>query len=161
MWQELADAFTRRAQQNAPTVAYRLPSGRVKRYFNPKLQKVAKIVVNEEGKREERVETAISGQFTRAGERKFLNGGKLCENLTQASCRDIMAYSAVEIERVHPNWRYVFNVYDEIVVEVPVRESDLAQEEIPRIMTHGELISDWTEGLPLEVEGGIFERYTK
>ena len=161
MWQELADAFTRRAQQNAPTVAYRLPSGRVKRYFNPKLQKVAKIVVNEEGKREERVETAISGQFTRAGERKFLNGGKLCENLTQASCRDIMAYSAVEIERVHPNWRYVFNVYDEIVVEVPIKESDIAQEEIPRIMTHGELISDWTEGLPLEVEGGIFERYTK
>ena len=161
MWQELADAFTRRAQQNAPTVAYRLPSGRIKRYFNPKLQKVAKIVVNEDGKREERVETALSGQFTRAGERKFLNGGKLCENLTQASCRDIMAYSAIEIERVHPNWRYVFNVYDEIVVEVPIKDSDLAQEEIPRIMTHGDLISDWTEGLPLEVEGGIFERYTK
>lgn len=161
MWQELADVFTRRAQQNAPTVAYRLPSGRVKRYFAPKLQRVVKIVVNEDGKREERVETAMSGRFTRAGERKFLNGGKLCENLTQASCRDIMAYSAIEIERVHPNWRYVFNVYDEIVVEVPIKESDLAQEEIPRIMTHGELISDWTEGLPLEVEGGIFERYTK
>lgn len=161
MWQELADAFARRAQQNAPTVAYRLPSGRVKRYFAPKLQKVAKIVVNEDGKREERVETAMSGQFTRSGERKFLNGGKLCENLTQASCRDIMAYSAVEIELAHPNWRYIFNVYDEIVVEVPIAESDLAQEEIPRIMTHGELISDWTEGLPLEVEGGIFERYTK
>lgn len=161
MWQELADTFTRRAQQNAPTVAFRLPSGRIKRYFNPKLQKVAKIMVNEDGQREERVETALSGQFTRSGERKFLNGGKLCENLTQASCRDIMAYSAIEIERVHPTWRYVFNVYDEIVVEVPIKDSDLAQEEIPRIMTHGELISDWTEGLPLEVEGGIFERYTK
>ena len=61
----------------------------------------------------------------------------------------------------HPTWRYVFNVYDEIVVEVPIKDSDLAQEEIPRIMTHGELISDWTEGLPLEVDGGIFERYTK
>lgn len=161
MWQELADIFARRAQQNAPTVAYRLPSGRIKRYFNPKLQKVAKIVINEDGKREERVETALSGQFTRAGERKFLNGGKLCENLTQASCRDIMAYAAIEIERVHPTWRYVWSVYDEIVVEVPIKDSDLAQEEIPRIMTHGELISDWTEGLPLEVEGGIFERYTK
>lgn len=161
MWQELADIFTRRAQQNAPTVAFKLPSGRIKRYFAPKIQKVAKIVVNEEGKREERIETAISGQFTMAGERKFLNGGRICENLTQASCRDIMAYSAIEIERVHPNWRYVFNVYDEIIVEVPISESDLAQEEIPRIMTHGELISDWTEGFPLAVEGGIFERYTK
>lgn len=161
MWQELADAFTRRAQQNAPTVAFRLPSGRIKRYFNPKLQKVAKIVVNEDGKREERVETALSGQFTRAGERKFLNGGKLCENLTQASCRDIMAYAAIEIERVHPTWRYVWSVYDEIVVEVPIKDSDLAQEEVPRIMTHGELISDWTEGLPLEVEGCICDRYQK
>ena len=161
MWQELADAFTRRAQQGAATVAYRLPSGRVKRYFEPKLQKVAKIVVNEDGKREERVETAISGRFTRTGDRKFLNGGKLCENLTQASCRDIMAYAAIEIERTHPEWRYIFNVYDELVYEVPIKDSDLAQEEIPRIMTHGDLISDWTEGLPLAVEGGVFEKYTK
>lgn len=161
MWKELADIFTERARSGAKTVAYCLPSGRVKRYFEPKLQQVAKIVINEDGEREERVETAISGRFTRSGERRFMNGGKICENLTQASCRDIMAYSAIEIERAHPTWRYVFNVYDEIVVEVPIKDSDLAQEEIPRIMTQGELISDWTDGLPLEVEGGIFERYTK
>lgn len=161
MWKELADIFTERARAGAKTVAYRLPSGRIKRYFEPKIQQVAKIVVNEEGEREERVETAISGRFTRSGDRRFMNGGKICENLTQASCRDIMAYSAIEIERVHPTWRYVFNVYDEIVVEVPIKDSDLAQEEIPRIMTHGELISDWTYGLPLEVDGGLFERYTK
>ena len=161
MWQELSDIFTARARQNAPTVAYRLPSGRIKRYFAPNLKQEVKLVFDESGKRSESVETVMSGKFTRTGERRRLNGGKICENLTQASCRDIMAYSAVEIERVHPDWRYVFNVYDEIVVEVPIKDSDLAQEEIPRIMTHGDLIADWTEGLPLEVEGGIFERYTK
>lgn len=161
MWKELADIFTERARAGAKTVAYRLPSGRIKRYFEPKIQQVAKIVVNENGEREERVETAISARFTRSGERRFMNGGKICENLTQASCRDIMAYAAIEIERVHPTWRYVWSVYDEIVVEVPIKDSELAQEEIPRIMTQGELIADWTEGLPLEVEGGIFERYTK
>lgn len=161
MWKELADIFTERARAGAKTVAYRLPSGRIKRYFEPKIQQVAKIIINEEGEREERVETAISARFTRSGERRFMNGGKICENLTQASCRDIMAYAAIEIERVHPSWRYVWSVYDEIVVEVPIKDSDLAQEEVPRIMTHGELISDWTEGLPLEVEGCICDRYQK
>lgn len=161
MWKDLADAFTDRARSGAKTVAYRLPSGRVKRYFEPKIQKVAKIVVNEEGEREERVETAMSGRFTRSGERRFMNGGKICENLTQAMCRDIMAYAAVEIELTHPTWKYMFSVYDEIITMVPKEDAELAKTEIPRIMTHGELISDWTEGLPLEVDGGIFERYTK
>ena len=161
MWKELSDVFMERARSGAKTVAYRLPSGRIKRYFEPKIQQVAKIVVNEDGEREERVETALSGRFTRAGERRFMNGGKICENLTQAMCRDIMAYAAVEIELVHPTWKYMFSVYDEIITMVPKEDAELAKVEIPRIMTQGELIREWTKGLPLEVEGDICDRYQK
>ena len=83
------------------------------------------------------------------------------ENIVQASCRDIMAYSAVEIEKRHPTWKYVFSVYDEIVFEVPEQEAEEANSEIPRIMTNGDYIRGWTEGLALEVEGDVAERYHK
>lgn len=83
------------------------------------------------------------------------------ENIVQASCRDIMTYGCVEIEEKHPNWEFKFSVYDEVVFEVPEDECELARVEIPRIMTKGDRIASWTEGLPLEVEGDIVERYCK
>jgi DNA polymerase I-like protein with 3'-5' exonuclease and polymerase domains len=55
----------------------------------------------------------------------------------------------------------VFSVYDEIVFEVPEQEAEEANAEIPRIMTGGDYIKDWTEGLALEVEGDVCERYHK
>jgi len=91
----------------------------------------------------------------------FLTGGKITEHIVQASCREIMAYSAVELERLHPGWRYVFSVYDELVFEVPEAEADYALEEMSRVMCHGDYIKDWTQGLPLEVEGCVSDRYVK
>ena len=36
-----------------------------------------------------------------------------------------------------------------------------ASAEVPHIMCHGDYIKDWTDGLALEVEGGIEDRYCK
>ena len=91
----------------------------------------------------------------------FFTGGNIMENIVQATCRDIMARSAVEIEKKHPTWKYVFSVYDEIVFEVPDAETAEAEKEVPYIMCHGDSIKDWTEGLMLEVEGDVAERYHK
>ena len=110
---------------------------------------------------EQRERVVLKGQTTMGSVPIIVSGGKLTENLTQAACRDIMAYAAVEIERVHPTWKYVFSVYDEIVIELPKEDAEEAKAEIPRIMTKGDLIREWTEGLPLEVEGDICERYHK
>lgn len=161
LWQTLVGQFRERAMQGAKTVAYRLPSGRVKRYYDPAFAKELQTVTTPEGKTEQRERTVLKGRTTMDSAPMILSGGKLTENLTQAACRDIMAYSAVEIERVHPTWKYVFSVYDEIVVELPKEDAEEAKAEIPRIMTKGDLIRDWTEGLPLEVEGDICDRYHK
>ena len=161
LWQLLVDQFRGRALQGAKTVAYRLPSGRVKRYYDPVFAKDLQIIMTPEGKTEQRVRDVLKGRTTMDSTPMTVTGGKLTENLTQAACRDIMAYAAVEIERAHPTWRYVFSVYDEIVIELPKGDAEEAKAEIPRIMTKGDLIREWTEGLPLEVEGDICERYHK
>lgn len=160
-WHEYEDAFKRRIAAGKDTVAFRLPSGRVKRYFEPHLCKEETIEVDENGVEHPSYRIAIKATTVRGNPATFFTGGNIMENIVQATCRDIMAFSAVEIERKHPSWKYVFSVYDEIVFEVPDAECEEADRTIPYIMCHGDYIKDWTEGLPLEVEGSVVERYCK
>ena len=160
-WREYEDVFKQRIAAGKDTVAFRLPSGRVKRYFDPHLCKEETVEVDENGKEHPSFRIAIKATTVRGNPATFFTGGNIMENIVQASCRDIMAYSAVEIERKHPAWRYVFSVYDEIVFEVPEQEAEEASIVIPQIMTFGDYIRDWTKGLALEVEGDVCERYHK
>ena len=160
-WKEYEAVFKQRIAAGKDTVAFRLPSGRVKRYYDPHLCKEETVEVDENGVEHPSYRIAIKATTVRGGPASFFTGGKVLEGIVQATCRDIMAYSAVEIERRHPSWRYVFSVYDEIVFEVPDAETEEATAEVPRIMCRGDYIRDWTEGLPLEVEGDVAERYHK
>ena len=160
-WKEYEEVFKRRIVAGKSTVAFRLPSGRIKRYFDPHLCKEETVEVDENGVEHPSFRVAIKATTVRGNPATFFTGGNIMENIVQASCRDIMAYSAVEVERKHPTWRYVFSVYDEIVFEVPEQEAEEANAEIPRIMTKGDYIRDWTEGLALEVEGDVCDRYHK
>lgn len=160
-WREYEQVFKERIAAGKSTVAFRLPSGRVKRYFDPHLCKEATKEIDENGKEHPSFRIAIKATTVRGNPATFFTGGNIMENIVQASCRDIMAYSAVEIERKHPAWRYVFSVYDEIVFEVPEQEAEEANAEVPRIMCRGDYIRDWTEGLALEVEGDVCDRYHK
>jgi len=160
-WREYEDVFKQRIAAGKDTVAFRFPSGRIKRYFNPHLCKEETVEVDENGVEHPSYRIAIKATTVRGNPATFFTGGNIMENIVQASCRDIMAYSAVEIERKHPSWRYVFSVYDEIVFEVPEQEAEEASIVIPQTMTFGDYIRDWTEGLALEVEGDICDRYHK
>ena len=160
-WKEYEQVFKERIAAGKSTVAFRLPSGRIKRYFNPHLCKEETVEVDENGVEHPSYRIAIKATTVRGNPATFFTGGNIMENIVQASCRDIMAYSAVEIERKHPAWRYVFSVYDEIVFEVPEQEAEEAGIVIPQTMTFGDYIRDWTEGLALEVEGDVCERYHK
>lgn len=160
-WREYEDVFKQRIAAGKDTVAFRLPSGRIKRYFDPHLCKEETVEVDENGVEHPSYRIAIKATTVRGNPATFFTGGNIMENIVQASCRDIMAYSAVEIERKHPTWKYVFSVYDEIVFEVPEAEAEEANAEVPRIMCHGDYIKDWTEGLALEVEGDVCDRYHK
>lgn len=160
-WKYYESVFKQRVAAGKDTVAFRLPSGRIKRYYNPCLCKEETVEVDENGVEHPSFRIAMKATTVRGNPATFFTGGNLMENIVQASCRDIMAFSAVEIERVHPTWKYVFSVYDEVVFEVPEEETSLAETEIPRIMCGGDLIRDWTQGLALEVEGDVAERYHK
>ena len=160
-WREYEDVFKQRIAAGKDTVAFRLPSGRVKRYFNPHLCKEPTTEIDENGVEHPSFRIAIKATTVRGNPATFFTGGNIMENIVQASCRDIMAYSAVEIERKHPMWRYVFSVYDEIVFEVPEADADEASIVIPQTMTFGDYIRDWTQGLALEAEGDVCDRYHK
>lgn len=160
-WKEYENVFKQRIAAGKDTVAFRLPSGRIKRYFNPHLCKEETVEVDENGVERPSYRIALKAATVRGNPASFFTGGNIMENIVQASCRDIMAYSAVEIEHKHPSWKYVFSVYDEVVFEVPEAEAAEAEVEIPRIMTRGDYIKEWTEGLALEVEGDVCDRYHK
>lgn len=161
LWNWYGSMFISAATRGAKSVALPLVSGRVKRWFDPTLVKEAKTCYDEDGRAITKVDTVLRCTPVRGETPKFFTGGNIMENVVQATCRDIMAYGFVEIAEKHPSWRYMFNVYDEIVFSVPNAEVDTALAEIPEIMCHGDYIKDWTQGLPLEVEGGASDHYTK
>lgn len=160
-WREYEQVFKERIAAGKSTVAFRLPSGRIKRYFDPHLCKEETVEVDENGVEHPSFRVAIKATTVRGNPPVFLAPGNICENIVQASCRDIMAYSAVELERRYPTWRYVFSVYDEMVFEVPEAEADEARAEMERVMCQGDYIREWTQGLPLEVESCVSDRYIK
>lgn len=160
-WKFYEATFKQRVAAGKKTVAFKLPSGRIKRYYDPHLCKEETTEIDENGVEHPSFRIAMKATTVRGNPATFFTGGNIMENVVQATCRDIMAFSAVEIERKHPSWRYVFSVYDEIVFEVPDAETDEASRVVPETMCHGEYIRDWTDGLMLEVDGGVFDHYTK
>lgn len=78
-------------------------------------------------------------------------GGKICENVTQAIARDVLADALRALGSA--GYRVVGHVHDEVLVEGlhPV-------EEISGIMCSS---SPWAEGLPLDAEGASMPRYRK
>ena len=160
-WHNYENVFKSRVAAGKETVAFRLPSGRVKRYFSPRLAKEPTVEVDENGVEHPGFRVAMKASTVRGQAAEFLSPGTLMENIVQASCRDILIYSIVEIADKHPDWKYVFNVYDELIFDVPAGEAEEAYKEITRIMCHGDYIKDWTEGMPLEVEGDVADRYHK
>ena len=79
-------------------------------------------------------------------------GGKLAENLVQATARDCLRDAILEIEEHYP---IVMHVHDEVIVEVE-DESDL-----DKIMEIMKKPPEWFPGLPLDCEGTLAEKYQK
>ena len=160
-WRDLENVFKSRVAAGKSTVAIRLPSGRIKRYFDPHLAKEPTVEVDENGVEHPGFRIAMKATLVRGDSPEFLSPGTLMENVIQSAARDVLVYGIVEIADKHPEWRYCWNVYDELIFDVPAEEADEAYKEITRIMCHGDYIKDWTEGMPLEVEGDVADRYHK
>ena len=78
--------------------------------------------------------------------------GLACENVTQAMANDILRASLRPLPHV------VAHVHDEIVLEVLESEADEAAARLREVMCTP---PDWAQGLPLDCEVKIMERYGK
>lgn len=120
----------------------RLPSGRFLCYPSPRVDdgKLSYMGVNVYSKKWHRIDTY---------------GGKIAENIDQASSRDIMAYALPEIEKA--GYPLVLTVHDEVITEPPDSD-EFNDKELSRILATN---PPWAPGLPLAAKGFTTYRYRK
>lgn len=132
-----------------------LPSGRCLAYPYPLLQMVPtfwgedKLAVTFMGT-DSRVGSKTKGKWTRLS----TYGGKLVENITQATARDILAEAMPRVEAA--GYPIILHVHDEIVAEVPKGFGSV--EEIENIMS---IVPKWATDLPIAADGFRGRRYRK
>lgn len=121
----------------------RLPSGRFLCYPGPR--------VDEHGK----MSYMGVDQYTRKWQRTNTYGGKLVENVTQATSRDVLAYNMPYVEAA--GYPIVLTVHDEIITETP----DRPQFSAARLSELLATAPPWASGLPLAAGGYETRRYRK
>lgn len=84
-------------------------------------------------------------------------GGKLVENLVQATARDCLAQAMINL--MNAGYKIHFHVHDEVIVEVPTEEASMHEERIKDLMALKDL--DWKSGLPLRAESYTCQYYIK
>lgn len=114
-----------------------LPSGRVLSYVRPRMtvNRFGSESVSYEGIGTNRKWTRIESY-----------GAKFCENIIQATARDVLAEAMLRLEK--KGFDIVCHIHDEVVLEVP--EGSSSVEEVNEIMA---VCPDWCEGLPLKAAG--------
>lgn len=114
-----------------------LPSGRVLSYVRPRMtvNRFGSESVSYEGVGTNRKWTRIESY-----------GAKFCENIVQATARDVLAEAMLRLER--KGFDIVCHIHDEVVLEVP--EGTSSVEEVNEIMA---VCPEWCEGLPLKAAG--------
>lgn len=81
-------------------------------------------------------------------------GGKLVENIVQATARDVLAESMLRLEKL--GYKIVAHVHDEVILDVPKGITNI--DEINEQMA---INPEWTEGLPLAAAGFRSDFYMK
>jgi DNA polymerase len=161
LWAALQAELETAATNREKVHYFRLPSGRRKGFFNPHFRIEPKVNIDPDtGKKEQILRKQLFAQTIMGGDFESLHGGVITENLVQAIARDVMFWGALDCVKHDPEFHYIGNIYDEVISEVPDAKAELADRLIPEFLCRGSALS-WAKGLPLEVEGGIKEKYEK
>ena len=118
------------------TFELELPSGRMMTYFN----------VQKKG-------DGYVAKTERGSYYKHFYGGKLTENLVQATARDVFALHILMLEEA--GYEVLFHTHDEAVIEAPMGTDPL---EVEKIMSH---CPSWLEGCPIGAEAVTSQHYLK
>lgn len=133
-----------------------LPSGRIMSYPGIALSVTTEIDEDTGKKRTStRIKYQGENQTTRQWGFQYTYGGKLTENIVQALCRDILAWSMPGVESA--GYEIVLSVHDELITEVPDTD-DYTTEELCALMCD---LPIWAKGFPLAAEGDCMYRYRK
>lgn len=125
-----------------------LPSGRVITYHDVRLAvEFTKDPITGKPKRNHKVTCEVGGKRT------HYYGGKLVENIVQATARDVFAHMLVEMYR--RGWWNLFSVHDEAVLEV---DADVTAKDVEDMMSKA---PEWLAGCPVAAEGKELEHYEK
>lgn len=150
-----------RVKKNGLWLEITLPSGRPLRYYRPRVQRVAKKWPD--GSTSELDQITFDGldTYSRRWGATHTYGGKLVENATQATARDIMA--AGMLRAADAGLNPVLTVHDEVVCHVPTPAGDAAAEAAALDHLNACLLKlpAWAGGLPLAAEGWTGPRYRK
>ena len=132
-----------------------LPSGRILSY--PGIGVSVTKETDEDGRVNTNVRIKYQGenQLTRQWTTLYTHGGKACENIVQALCRDLLAYAMINVER--GGYPIVLSVHDELVCETP-DTPEYTVAELEKLMC---ALPEWAEGFPLVAEGQELKRYAK
>ena len=76
-------------------------------------------------------------------------GGRLTENIVQATAHDILRYAILNLKKA--GFPTVLHVYDEIVVEVPAYAAPDTIERVEAIMN---IMPPWAADRPIKASGG-------
>lgn len=139
LWRTLDNQFKRSVGGN---FEMELPSGRMMTYFDVQENKCK----GGEG-------NSIAARVIRGEPLRFLYGGLLCENLVQATARDIFVQGLLNLDRMGA--KILFHVHDEVVLEVD-EESD--PEPYEKALCDA---PSWAAGLPIGAESILSDVYTK
>lgn len=128
----------------------KLPSGRCLAYPDPQI-KVIKTKWDTD--KESLTFMAVNG-LTKKWEREHTYGGKLVENIVQATARDLMANGMLNVEKA--GYKIVMTVHDEVISEAP--EGFGSVEDFEKILSTP---PEWAKDYPIKAEGWRGKRYRK
>jgi DNA polymerase len=129
-------------------------------YAAPQIEKEIVIAVDKNGEEYERVRFKVKfwgvNSETRQWTPHYLYGGLQCENIVQATARDVMVDRMFAVEDA--GYPIILTVHDEIVAEVSKLNPQMNDKEFERIMS---ILPSWADGLPLAAAAWEDDRYVK
>jgi DNA polymerase len=134
-----------------------LPSGKPLHYYDPKIVRKKTPWKNPDGSPVYKPCITFMGvdALTKKWVRQDTYGGKLVENITQATARELMAQAMVNADD-GSLYEVLLSVHDELICEVDEGLGDL--KEFEKLMAWA---PGWAHGCPVEAEGWRGKRYRK